>query len=280
MDLTRNSVNNSLLSNTQDIHTRLTQATQVISELKRETGAFAEIGRSMRDLQEYLRSPKLRGNIGEIVLSDLLSQIFPKESYQLQYSFKSGEKVDVIIKTGGGLLPIDSKFPLDNFQKLSHASEAEAPAYKRAFSRDLKKHIKDISGKYILPAEDTLDFALMYIPSESVFYEITRFETLMQFARDSRVYPVSPNTLYATLQTILLSYEGQKVEERAKAVFRLLRALEKDYQKTSTTLSTLGTHLNNAHNKFSDLSQDFSLFGQKLEQTHSLSSDSQDKLSS
>lgn len=276
---TKDSVSTSLAQNTQDINARLIRATEVIGELKREAGAFSEIGRGMRDLQEYLRSPKLRGNIGEMVLSDLLSQMFPKGSYHLQHSFKSGDKVDVAIKTGGGLLPVDSKFPMENFQKM-HAveNEGEVEVYKKAFIRDIKTHIKAISSKYILPSEGTLDFALMYIPSESVFYEMVGEEKLMSYSRDLRVYPVSPNTLYAALQTILLSYEGQKIEEKAKEVFRMLRAIQKDHEKTAVDLSTLGTHINNAHNKFEDVSHGFNSLGQKLETTRALTGDEAKKI--
>lgn len=272
------SVTDALASSTKDIHDRLTKAAEVIGELKREAGAFTEVSRSMKDLQEYLKSPKLRGNIGELVLKDLISQMFPKNAFHLQYSFKSGDKVDAAIKTDAGILPVDSKFSMENFQKLmGESDDKQADSYRKAFVRDIKKHVKDISKKYILPEEGTLDFALMYVPSESVYYEISADTELMEFARRSRVYPVSPNTMYAALQTIMLSFEGKKIESKAKEVFKLLRALEKDYDKTSTHLSTLGSHLTNAYNKFSDVQSSVNLLGQKLSSTHQLTG-SQDKL--
>jgi DNA recombination protein RmuC len=110
----------------------------------------------------------------------------------------------------------------------------------------------------------------MYIPSESVFYEIASADELMEYARTRRVYPVSPNTLYASLQTILLSFEGRKIETKAKEVFQLMRAISKDYEATETTLSTLGSHLNNATNKFSELEKNITSIGHKLDTTHSL----------
>ena len=224
----------------------------------------------MQELHQFLRSPKLRGNIGEMVLKDLVAQMFPTSSFSLQHTFKSGEKVDLVIKTDAGLLPIDSKFPMENFQKMRGANTSDQPPLKRAFFRDIKSHVRAISGKYILPAENTLDFALMYIPSESVFYEIASADELMEYARTRRVYPVSPNTLYASLQTILLSFEGRKIETKAKEVFQLMRAISKDYEATETTLSTLGSHLNNATNKFSELEKNITSIGHKLDTTHSL----------
>lgn len=271
LDSTKDTIHSSLALNTKDINDRLIHATQVIGDLKKEAGAFSEVSRSMKSLQDYLQSPKLRGNIGEMVLKDLISQIFPSSSYQLQYSFKSGNIVDAVIKTDAGLLPIDSKFPMENFQKLmSQTSKTDQAVYHRAFVRDIKAHVTAISKKYILPEENTLDFALMYIPSESVFYELALSEDLMDFSRANRVYPVSPNTLYASLQTILLSFEGKKIEQKAKEVFKLMRGIQKDFGKTSDSLNTLGSHLTNAYNKFSDVQSHFNQIGQKLSSTREL----------
>ncbi|KKU46917.1 MAG: hypothetical protein UX62_C0003G0015 [Microgenomates group bacterium GW2011_GWA2_46_7] len=278
VDLTKDTINTSLSATTKDINDRLIHATQVIGDLKREAGAFSEVSRSMKDLHDYLRSPKLRGNIGEMVLKDLISQIFPKSSYQLQYTFKSGDKVDAVVKTDAGLLPIDSKFPMENFQKLvSTIVPVEQDSLRKTFTRDIRAHVSAISQKYILPQENTLDFALMYIPSESVFYEVAVDDELMEFARSSRVYPVSPNTLYAALQTILLSFEGKKIEAHAKEVFKLLRGVQKDFSKTTGGLTTLGAHLTNAYNKFSDVQSHFNQIGQKLSSSRELADNNEDK---
>ncbi|KKS62899.1 MAG: hypothetical protein UV30_C0009G0025 [Candidatus Collierbacteria bacterium GW2011_GWF1_42_50] len=201
-DTTNRTTTASLQQNYRELFSRLDQATTVIGDLKKEAGAFGEVSRSMKDLQDYLKSPKLRGNIGEQVLTDLIAQMFPKTGYALQHHFKGGQIVDAAIKTQAGILPIDSKFPMENFQKIYQAtSPSEKSLARSAFIRDVKKHLKDISGKYILPEEGTLDFALMYIPSESVYYEIVNEEEIMSLSRDSRVFPVSPTTLYANLQT-------------------------------------------------------------------------------
>ncbi|MFH2085273.1 MAG: DNA recombination protein RmuC [bacterium] len=279
MDSTKDTINSSLAVNTKDINDRLLRATEVIGDLKKEAGAFSEVSRSMKDLHDYLRSPKLRGNIGEMVLKDLISQIFPKSSYRLQHAFKSGDKVDAVITTDAGLLPIDSKFPMENFQKMmSTVAPAEQDPLRNTFARDIRAHVTAISKKYILPEENTLDFALMYIPSESVFYEVASSEDLMEFARGSRVYPVSPNTLYAALQTILLSFEGKKIESQAKEVFKLMRGITKDFGKTTDSLTTLGGHLTNAYNKFSDVQSHFNQITQKLSSTRELTGGDDKKL--
>jgi len=272
-DTTNRTTTDSLQKNYRELFSRLDQATTVIGDLKKEAGAFGEVSRSMKDLQDYLKSPKLRGNIGEQVLTDLIGQMFPKSGYVLQHHFKSGAIVDAAIKTQAGILPIDSKFPMENFQKIYQAtSQAEKVSARSAFVRDVKKHIKDISGKYILPEEGTLDFALMYIPSESVYYEIINQSEIFDFSRDARVYAVSPTTLYANLKIILLSLEGQKIAGKTSEVFNLLRAVQKDYEKLNENFALLGKHLTNAYSTMNSTSQTMNQIGNKLESAHSLKS--------
>jgi len=254
-----------------DVSMRLDTATRVIGDLKQSLGEMSEMGKGIRSLQEFLQSPKLRGNIGEQVLKDMIGQSFPKNSFHLQYQFKSGVKVDAVLKTDAGLLCVDSKFPMENFSKM-HKGETEAIRHqaKRDFITDVKKHVSDINKKYILPEEGTMDFALMYIPSESVYYEIANMEDLMEYARQSRVYPVSPNTLYAHLQVLLLSFQGKEMEQKTKQVFTLLRAIQKDYSKVEENLGVLSKHVGNAYNSMSTVSGSFQVMGQKLDQTKML----------
>jgi len=260
-----------LQSNSRQLNERLDEAARVIGALNKHVGEMSEMGRGIRSLQEFLQSPKLRGNIGEQVLKDMIGQTFPKNSFHLQYAFKSGMKVDAVLKTDAGLLCIDSKFPMENFTVMHKGeTEAERNQAKRDFISDVKKHVTDISKKYILPEEGTMDFALMYIPSESVYYEIANLEELMSFSRNNRVYPVSPNTLYAHLQVLLLSFQGKELEQKSREVFRLLRAIQKDYEKTGEQLGVLGRHIGNAYNSMSGVSGAFEVLGQKLTKTHVL----------
>lgn len=280
MDEQNKQFTNTLAESTKTLNERLDNAAKVISNVQKNIGEMSEIGRGMKELQEFLQSPKLRGNIGEEVLKDLIEQTFPKNKFHLQYSFKSGNKVDAAIKTSAGIIPIDSKFPMENFQKYSKAEDKKDQDFaRRSFVNDVRKHIRDISGKYILPEEGTLDFALMYVPSEPVYYEIVNDVELTDYARKARIYPVSPTTLYAHLQMVLLSFEGQKIEEKSKRALRMVRALQKDYEKVDDNLSTLSRHINNAFNMMSTVTSTFTQLGQKIESTQSLEEGVQEEVS-
>ena len=263
----------SLQKNTQSLNERLDNAAKVISQVQRNLGEMSEVGKGIRTLQEFLQSPKLRGGLGEEVLKEMIGQTFPKNAFHLQYPFKSGFKVDAVLKTEAGLLCIDSKFPMENFNlMLKGETEAERNVGKKQFAADVKKHIEDISRKYILPEEGTMDFALMYIPSEAVYYEVVNIQELSNFARRLRVYPVSPNTLYAHLQVLLLSFEGKDLEAKSREVFRILRAIQKDYSKVDENLGVLQKHLNNAYNMMSSVITSFTQLGQKITSTQTLGS--------
>lgn len=231
----------------------LQSSASTMSDLQKSIGEMSEVGRGIKSLQDYLASPKLRGGLGEEILSQMLSQVFPKQYYQLQYSFKSGARVDAVIKTDAGLLCIDSKFPLGDFDVTA-----------------IKKHFSDISKKYILPDEKTLDFALMYIPSEAMYYEVANNRELSKLARDARVYAVSPNTLYAHLQVLLLSFQGKQMEEKSKQVLNLLLAIQKDHERLENSLGTLGRHVTNAFNQMSEVNSSVGQLGQKLSQSKQL----------
>ena len=250
---------------------RLDNAARVISSVQKSIGEMSEIGRSMKDLQEFLQSPKLRGNVGEQVLKELLAQYLPKQSFNLQYTFKSGEKVDAAIKTSAGIIPVDSKFPMENFRK--HAKTEGVEEKRRVlkdFERDVKKHIDDISRKYILTEEGTIDYALMYIPSEAVYYEIVNNEALFDYSGEKRVLPVSPTTFYAYMRAILMSFEGQKIEAKAKEILASIRAIQKDYNKVGENLGILQKHLTNAFNMMGNVFSSFTQLGQKITSTQSL----------
>ena len=272
-DMTR-----ALQENGKQLNERLDTAARVIGDLKKNLGEMSEVGKGIRSLQEFLQSPKLRGNIGEEVLKDMIGQSFPKNSFHLQYQFRSGLKVDAVLKTDAGLLCIDSKFPMENFTKMHKGeTEEERRQAKKDFITDVKKHVTDISKKYLLPEEGTMDFALMYIPSEAVYYEVVTIDELTTYARHARVYPVSPNTLYAHLRVLLLSFQGKALEQKSQEVFRLLRAIQKDYGKIDDNLGVLGKHVTNAYNSMNSVASSFAQLGQKLTQTKMLGVQSEEK---
>lgn len=264
-------VDKKLSSQMKMFNERLDKAAYVIAQVQKNIGEFSEIGRSMQELQEFLSSPKIRGNIGEQVLRDLLKQYFPKDSFKLQYTFKTGEKVDAVIVTSQGLIPIDSKFPLENFKKYSKATNSkERQDFKKLFVSDVKKHIADIARKYILPDEKTVDYALMYIPSENIYYEIINDDELFDYAGSKMVLPVSPMSFYAYIKAILISFEGQKIEEKAKQVITLLNTIKKDYQRTEENMLILNKHITNAYNQSAQVTKNFQSLGNKLTSTNLL----------
>jgi DNA recombination protein RmuC len=270
-------VTDTLQKSYDSLNQRLDSAAKVIGELKTETGKFSEIGRSMQSLQDFLNSPKLRGNIGEQVLTDLMAQVLPADSYQTQHRFKSGDTVDAVIKTKAGLIPIDSKFPMENFSKLTKSeTKKDQDSIAKVFVSDVKKHIKTIAAKYIRFDENTTDFALMYVPAESVYYEITANQPeLSQFAQDSRVLVVSPSTFYAFLRTILVSFEGARIAKEAQFILSQLRAIQKDSVQFGDKLTLLSKHLTNAYNNMNVVTADFNSLQSKINQTNSLSSGKQ-----
>ena len=252
---------------------RLDNAARIISSVQKNIGEFSEIGRGIKSLQEFLQSPKLRGGLGEEVLKEMIGQTFPKNAFHLQYPFKSGVKVDAVLKTEAGLLCIDSKFPMESYQRM-----VRDEGTKKEFISDIKKHIDDISKKYILPEEGTMDFALMYIPSEAVYYEAVNVQELSNYARKLRVYPVSPNTLYAHLQVLLLSFEGKDLELKSREVFKILRGMHKDYEKVEENLNVLQKHLTNAYNMIGNVFSSFSQLGRKISSTQNIGSGEKEKI--
>lgn len=250
------------------INERLDNAARVVASVNKELGQVQEMGRHMRELQDFLKSPKLRGNIGEQVMRDLLEQCLSKGQCDFQYKFKDGQIVDAIIKTDKGIIPIDSKFPMENFQKLVKASaEEERASMSHEFAKDVKKHINDISRKYILPGEGTLDFAVMYVPSEAIFYEIVRHdEDLNAFANQHRVFVVSPNSFYYFLKVILLGLEGKRIEAAAQKILEVLSAIKTDNEKFSQHLGVLTTHLTNAKSAVDRVNNEYAKLTSKIDQ--------------
>lgn len=264
----------------QQVGTRLDNAARVIGEVQNRLGKMEaaheriyEVGKDIASLQEILRAPKLRGSLGELFLGDLLGQVMPAEHYTLQHRFKSGEVVDAVVRLGNYLVPIDAKFPLENFKKFCQAeSKADKKVARRLFMTDIKKHVEAIATKYIRPDEGTFDFALMYIPAENVYYETIIKDdefggekTLAANALNRRVIPVSPNNFYAYLNTILLGLRGFKVEESIHEIMANLSRLKLDFTNFANDFTKLGTHLNHARSSYENTDKRLLRFQDKLE---------------
>ncbi|MBI3755171.1 MAG: DNA recombination protein RmuC [Deltaproteobacteria bacterium] len=219
-----------------------------------------------------LRAPKLRGGLGELFLGDLLAQILPPTNYKLQYTFRNGTRVDAVIQFNQGLVPIDSKFPLENFKRLIESqTDEERKANKKRFVSDVKKHIDAIAGQYIQPDEGTFNFALMYIPAENVYYEtIIKDESFGEekgiagYAFLKRVIPVSPNSFYAYLQTILLGLKGMEISGQAQEILSHLERLKGDFDRFLRDFEVVGSHLNNARTKYDEAGKRLEKFQDKL----------------
>lgn len=242
------------------INTNLGNTTLAFGNVKEQLGRLEETNRhiveissDIASLQELLRAPKFRGAMGEVLLENLLSQVLPKQHFEMQYRFKSQDAVDAVIRLGEKLVPVDAKFSLENFQKMLDAQDEQSrSSLRRRFIQDIKNRIDEISSKYILPQENTYDFALMYIPAENVFYEVMIKEDIFSYSILKKVIPVSPNTFYAYLQVICLGLKGLKVEENAKNILKSLSALNIEVDKFREEFGVLGSHLANAGARYAE----------------------------
>ncbi len=240
------SVDGKLTENTKILGDRLDNAAKVISSVRGELGKMQELSPHIKGLSNIFNSPKLRGGMGEKILETVLSERLPKNMWQLQHTFKGGETVDAAIFTQSGIIPIDAKFPLDNFRKLIESdSEEEKVRVKKEFEKDVKKQITDIAKKYIRPDERTTPFAIMYLPAEDLYYEAAiRSESLTDFAAEKNVTMVSPNIFYHFLGIVLLSLQSQKMNEQAGKVLQLIKGVQVESEKFEETLSLLSGHIN------------------------------------
>ncbi len=227
---------------------------QALGGLTQTSQRILEVGKNMRQLQDVLAAPKLRGGLGEFLLEDLLRQVLPQGIYETQFTFRNGRRVDAIIRLSNGIVPIDAKFPLESFRRLTENPD-DRKAHQRQFRNDIKGHVDAIAQSYILPGE-TLDFALMYIPSESIYYEVLlkddSQEGILEYAWTKRVIPTSPNSFYAYLQVIALGLRGLQIEQNARAMLDSLTRLEGDFGRFAEDYRLIGTHLNRAQAKYSE----------------------------
>ena len=257
---------------------RLDRAAKVVGDVQGSLGTLREatqrvvdIGRDIQGLEQVLKSPKVRGGLGETLLEQLLAQMLPREHWAMQHPFRSGEKVDAVIRINDRLVPVDAKFPLENFRRLvAEPEEERRRSLRKAFGRDVKLRVDEIAKKYILPDEDTYDFALMYVPAENVYYEIiikdddTEDESIAGYALSRRVIPVSPNSLYAYLQVIILGMRGLRIEANAREIQSDLIRLGDDLDKVREHMSKVGGHLGNAQKQFDEAQRDLDRFDDKL----------------
>ncbi len=263
----RGSVDGTSKAMHEQIHSFTKEATQIREDLKQ----VQETVKDVSTFQEIFKSPKLRGQWGEASLEHILSQHFPQELYKKQYLFSSGEQVDAVLKLPDGrILPIDAKFPSENFEKMINtASETEKNFYKKTFLEDVKFKVNDIATKYILPSEGTVDFALMYIPAEAIYYEIVNnigkeFD-LASYAWTKKIILTSPNTIYLALRTIEHWFRDTQVSRQTQEILKRLGRVHQDAEKLMDDFRKLGSHIKNASSAYGDSEKRLSLLDEKVE---------------
>ena len=249
-------------------------STKIHDRLGKVDEATAQLNERAKDFQRFeqmLRPPKARGGVGELLLKQLLGDVLPADKFTLQHGFSSGERVDAVIRLDGALIPIDAKFPLDNFQRFVEAEdEVTRELHAKTFARDVKGHIDAIAEKYIRPEEGTYEFAFMYLPTEGVYYELVCNRiggdaNPVGHAQKRKVFPVSPNTFYTYLLTLSQGFKGLQIEEHAREVMAYVAELNRDFGRFKADFDVVGKHLGNAQTKYAESERRLSRFETKLE---------------
>jgi DNA recombination protein RmuC len=275
-----------LQSGQKNITDYLQSSGKTLGELKEQLGKIEGSGRKLmelstdvRTLSDILKSPKHRGQLGEQSLAAVLKTILPADSFKLQHTFKNGKIVDALIKLPDYSAPVDAKFPLPAFEAILKAeNEDDKIKLRKKFHDDVKKRIDEIAESYILPTEGTLDFALMYIPAENVYYEtIIKYDSdktdILAYALDKKVIPVSPNLLYAYLMTIVMGLKGMQIEKEAELIRANLAKLGAGFDAFTSDYATLGSHIRNASNRYDEAQTKLNKFSMHLNQIQTTQQD-------
>lgn len=244
--------------------------TQGMTQLHENIKTVHESMKNVVSFQEMFKSPKLRGMWGEQSLEASLGQYFPKDMYEMQHYFKSGEAVDAVIKLPNGiLLPVDAKFNWDNFVKMTEAEDdISKDSYRKQFLSDVKTKVDEIASKYILPSENTTDYALMYVPAEAVYYEIInnmKGVDVPTYARSRKVGIMSPNTFYLTTAAIMHWFKNIEFNKQTRDIMKRLERIATDGKKLGEEFSKLGKHISNASSSYNDTEKRLSLMVDRVE---------------
>ncbi len=228
---------------------------EVVSTLARQQEKVQELGKS---LEYLLQMPKLRGNYGEIILEEMLERVLPKGIWERQYTIAEGDRVDAVVRYKDVVIPIDSKFPKEDYQKyLEESNPDEKKIHWANYQRALKIQVNLIKDKYVRPEKGTSEFALLFIPSESIYYETIADKNYLgspsqmyEYATERKVVPVSPNTFYAFLQIIMLGVRNIDIARGAKKLQNLLSSLEKDFDLFYKKFTVIGKNLETASESY------------------------------
>lgn len=240
------------LTKSAEIIKEITERLTKLDETNKQVMNFAD---QLKHLQDILKNPKQRGVLGEYYLETVLKNVLPPGIYQMQYPFSDGTVVDAVVFVKEKIIPIDSKFSLENYNRLLQAqNKEEKEHYESAFINDLKNRI-DEASKYVKPEENTMEFVFMFIPSEAVYYDLlinkvgaikANTRDLISYAAQKKVIVVSPTTFLAFLQTVLQGLKALQIEESAKEIQKRVEDLNRHLTAFSAYMSKLGNHLNTA----------------------------------
>ena len=257
---------------TKLIWERLDSASEVIKGVQHQLGGIQEFGKDIKDLSNVLKSPKLRGGLGEQFLYDILANTLPHDLFRTQFKFKNGETCDAVILTEKGLIPIDSKFPMENFKAMvTLETEVDREKARKMFISDVKKRVDEIASKYIIPEEQTTEQAVMYIPSETVFYEvIVNMPTVEEYCKHKNVVMASPNTFSYLLKIILVAYQQHELAKHANEILKAVAGIRVEAEKFDGDLSVLERHISNTYKSMDNVKVKYGkLFG-KIESAQSI----------
>jgi DNA recombination protein RmuC len=275
-----NNQRTSLNEQTKAIGERLDKAYEVIGNVQKQMGGIQEFGSDIKDLSNILKSPKLRGGLGETFLYEIIGNILPSDLYRTQYKFKDGSVCDTVIFIDKGIIPIDSKFPMENFKAMVTAETQELrDKFRKSFISDVKKRIDEIAVKYIIPEEGTTEQALMYIPSENVYYElIVNTPEIEDYAKYRSVLMVSPNNISYFLKVLLVAYQRQELQKHAGDILKAIAGIKIEAEKFNEDLNLLERHLTNSYKTMDTVKIKYlKLFG-KIDRAQALGDDKEQPL--
>lgn len=265
------SYRSSIENQTKHISDRLETAAKLVSDVQNNLGIITDFGKDIKDLSNVMRSPKLRGGLGEKMLEDILATYLPRDLFAKQYKFAEGTICDFVVFIQDGIIPIDSKFPSDNFKRMVESPDETKETFRKEFVKDVKKKVDEIATRYIKPGERTMSQAVMFIPSESIYYEvILNSPEIEDYAKDKSVFLTSPNTFVYMLKVLSLAYKSYEIQKNTGAVIQLLMGLKVDAGKFSDEMGVLEKHINNAYKTFESTKSSFGRLFSKIENVEAL----------
>lgn len=264
-------VDSKLSESSKQLNDRLDKSSHVIGNLQKELGKMGEIGSKIENLDKILRAPKGRGSMGEENLEEILRSIFPPNLWERQFNISGAGVVDAAVKTSSGIIPIDAKFPLPAFERLVNAeNDADAAEAQKEFQKAVKMRINEVA-KYIRPEQETMDFAILFLPNENIYYEAAiRHGQISEYAKSKKVLLTGPNTMIYVLQVIFQAYQSQEFAKEAQKALSYISGVKKQAEKLDDSISVLAKHIGNANAKISDVERENQKLQNQIDQAQNI----------